>query len=180
MFKKLKEFLMDVRSEFKKVTWPSKPETYDSTKVVIVVVIVIAFYLGLVDIVLSSGVKKLLNESPVGVFSVDPKTGDVGTSFTFDASGSYDSEDGTRNLKVRWDFEGDGKWDYPSKGYTKNKIIVHKFDKPGLYTVRLQVMDSQGAVAVVKRNLNVTEKTSNVPDNQKQSTETAKKENIVK
>lgn len=169
MLKKIKDFLQEIRAEFKKVTWPSKPETYDSTKVVIIVVVVIAFYLGLVDIGLSGGVKKLLNEAPVAVFSVDHSSGDLGTSFTFDASGSYDSEDGSKDLNVRWDFEGDGTWDYPAKGYTKNKIIVHKFDSPGTFSVRLQVRDSQGAVSVVKSTLNVAGSVVEPPETEEES-----------
>ena len=58
-------------------------------------------------------------------------------------------------MSVRWDFEGDGTWDYPAKGYTKNKIIVHKYDTPGTFSVRLQVKDAQGAASVVKSTLNV-------------------------
>jgi len=179
MLKKIKDFLQEIRQEFKKVTWPSKPETYDSTKVVIVVVVVIAFYLGLVDIVLSGGVKKLLNDAPVAVFSVNPQTGDLNTSFTFDATGSYDSEDGNRDLQVRWDFEGDGTWDYPAKNFTKNKIIVHKFESAGTYSVRLQVKDSQGAVSAVKSTLNIASAVSQEPSINEEAETPSEKEDQI-
>jgi preprotein translocase subunit SecE len=53
MFKRTRTFLTDVRVELKKVTWPSRPDTISSTGVVIVVVFLISFYLGIIDIALS-------------------------------------------------------------------------------------------------------------------------------
>lgn len=167
MWNKIKEFFQEIRLEFKKVTWPGKAETFDSTKLVIIIVVIIALYLGLVDIVLSSGVKMLMNEPPVAVFAVDPTSGDVSTTFSLDASGSYDSEEGSSTLEVRWDFDGDGKWDEPASGYTKNKVILHKFDKPSIYSVRMEVKDSQGASAIAKLRLDVKE------------AQTAGKENLI-
>jgi preprotein translocase subunit SecE len=48
------QFLREVKIELKKVTWPSRKQTLGSTAVVIVLVIVISFFLGLVDLGLSS------------------------------------------------------------------------------------------------------------------------------
>jgi preprotein translocase subunit SecE len=53
MFKRTRTFLTDVRVELKKVTWPSRQDTIASTGVVIVVVFLISFYLGIIDIALS-------------------------------------------------------------------------------------------------------------------------------
>jgi preprotein translocase subunit SecE len=47
------QFLRDVRSELRKVTFPSRKETLASTVVVLVVVFIIAVYLGIVDFGLS-------------------------------------------------------------------------------------------------------------------------------
>ena len=55
------QFLSDVKGEVKKVTWPSKKEAMGGTAVVLVVVFVTAFFLGLVDMVLSKIVEALLN-----------------------------------------------------------------------------------------------------------------------
>ena len=52
-YKQGTDFLRDVRSEVKKVTWPTRKETLASTSVVIVAVFIIAIYLGLVDLGLS-------------------------------------------------------------------------------------------------------------------------------
>jgi len=53
MFKRLwssvVEFLADVRSEFKKVSFPSRSETIGSTTVVIVFCVIMSIYLSLVD-----------------------------------------------------------------------------------------------------------------------------------
>jgi preprotein translocase subunit SecE len=47
------QFLREVRTEMKKVTWPSRKETLASTGVVLIIVFFISVYLGLVDFVLS-------------------------------------------------------------------------------------------------------------------------------
>ncbi len=44
------QFLREVRIELKKVTWPSRKQTIGSTVVVIILVMIIAFFLGIVDI----------------------------------------------------------------------------------------------------------------------------------
>ncbi len=50
---KAKEFVNEARAELKKVTWPSKKQTITSTWVVLIVTIVLAIFLGLVDLGLS-------------------------------------------------------------------------------------------------------------------------------
>jgi preprotein translocase subunit SecE len=54
-------FLTNVKGELKKVTWPTRKETYGSTVVVIVLVLIVAIFLWLVDTGLSSAVRALLN-----------------------------------------------------------------------------------------------------------------------
>jgi preprotein translocase subunit SecE len=60
MLKKTRTFLTDVRVELKKVTWPNRQDTLSSTAVVIVVVFIISFYLGFIDILLSRMVTSLI------------------------------------------------------------------------------------------------------------------------
>ena len=50
-YKKLSNFLRDVKSELKKVTWPSRPEVTNTTVVVIVATVVIGFYLFFWDLI---------------------------------------------------------------------------------------------------------------------------------
>ncbi len=59
MLKRIRIFLSEVRAELKKVTWPSRQDTIASTGVVLIVVFIIAFYLGFIDILLSRMVTAL-------------------------------------------------------------------------------------------------------------------------
>jgi preprotein translocase subunit SecE len=54
------QFLREVRIELGKVTWPSRKQTIGSTVVVLVFVFVIALFLGVIDIGLSSLVRLIL------------------------------------------------------------------------------------------------------------------------
>ena len=47
------QFLKEVRTETRKVTFPKRKDTVATTMAVIVVVIIIGFYLGIVDFILS-------------------------------------------------------------------------------------------------------------------------------
>ncbi len=57
--KNLVSFYGDVRTELKRVSWPSKKEVYGTTLVVIVTVFFFGLYLFLVDLVLKNGVEGL-------------------------------------------------------------------------------------------------------------------------
>ena len=60
MLEKIKQFFKEVRSELTKVTWTSREELIYSTIIVIVVSIVLAIFIGVVDVVLSSLANMLL------------------------------------------------------------------------------------------------------------------------
>ncbi len=49
MFKKMTEFIQEVKLELKKVVFPTKKEVIGSTWVVIITVLICAFFLGIVD-----------------------------------------------------------------------------------------------------------------------------------
>ena len=53
-------FLTEVKTEVKKVSWPSRKETTGGTVVVLIAVLIIASFLGIVDISLSKIVKILI------------------------------------------------------------------------------------------------------------------------
>tara|TARA_B100000315_G_scaffold78194_1_gene71537 strand:+ start:161 stop:358 length:198 start_codon:yes stop_codon:yes gene_type:complete len=53
-------FLTEVKTEVKKVSWPSRKETTGGTVVVLIAVLIIASFLGIVDISLSRMVKVLI------------------------------------------------------------------------------------------------------------------------
>jgi preprotein translocase subunit SecE len=52
-YKRFGNFLKDVRSELKKVTWPSKNEVVNTTVVVIAATIFFGFYLFFMDVIFS-------------------------------------------------------------------------------------------------------------------------------
>jgi preprotein translocase subunit SecE len=60
VFARVQEFIKEVMVEFRKVTWPSRQELINSTAVVIVVTVVLAFFLGGVDIGLARIVERVL------------------------------------------------------------------------------------------------------------------------
>jgi len=62
-FEAAKQFLREVKTELKKVTWPSRKDTLSGTAVVLVAVFIIALFLGIVDSGLSNLIKELLKRA---------------------------------------------------------------------------------------------------------------------
>jgi preprotein translocase subunit SecE len=62
-FEVAKQFLREVKTELKKVTWPSRKDTLSGTAVVLVAVFIIALFLGIVDSGLSNIIKELLKRA---------------------------------------------------------------------------------------------------------------------
>jgi preprotein translocase subunit SecE len=59
-FKSLQTFFQDVLAEFKRVSWPTRQATLQSTAVVLVVTLAVAVFLGIVDVGLASAVKQII------------------------------------------------------------------------------------------------------------------------
>ncbi len=57
---RVQEFFREVLLEFKRVTWPNRQELVNSTVIVIVVTVILAFFLGTVDIGLTKLVERIL------------------------------------------------------------------------------------------------------------------------
>ena len=60
MLDKAKDFLIEVKAEIKRVTWPSRKEAMGGTVVVIVVVFLVSIYLGVIDSVLAKIVRGII------------------------------------------------------------------------------------------------------------------------
>jgi preprotein translocase subunit SecE len=60
MFAKTKNFLKEVKIELKKVVFPSREEVIDSTKIVVVLVVIVAVFLGIIDLGLSTLIERIL------------------------------------------------------------------------------------------------------------------------
>lgn len=57
MIERFKQFLLETRTEIKKVTWPTKQELKDSTRVVIIASLLLTVFIGAVDQILNRIVK---------------------------------------------------------------------------------------------------------------------------
>ncbi len=60
MKEKLINFFADIAKEMEKVTWPTREELYESTKIVIVVTLIISLFTWVVDTALSEALKAFL------------------------------------------------------------------------------------------------------------------------
>jgi preprotein translocase subunit SecE len=60
MLQKIQEFFKEVSVELKKVSWPTRQQTMNATVVVITVSFIVAFFLGIVDVVLARVVGSIM------------------------------------------------------------------------------------------------------------------------
>ena len=60
LFRAIKSFFVDVQSEFKRVSYPSREATLQSTGIVLFLSLTVAAFLGLVDLGLSEAVKLII------------------------------------------------------------------------------------------------------------------------
>jgi preprotein translocase subunit SecE len=60
ILQKIIRFLSEAKVELKRVTWPTPKQTLASTAVVIIIVFIIAIYLGIIDYILAKLVKFIL------------------------------------------------------------------------------------------------------------------------
>ena len=58
--KKVLDYFREARAELKRVTWPTKQQLWYSTIVVIVVSLIAAAYLGLVDVLLTGVLSRII------------------------------------------------------------------------------------------------------------------------
>lgn len=60
MKEKILNFVRDVSKEMEKVTWPTREELVESTKVVIIVSLIISIFTWVVDLIVSEALKAIL------------------------------------------------------------------------------------------------------------------------
>lgn len=61
MINRIKNYINGSVEEMKKVTWPTKKETYNYTILVIAISIAMSLFLGLLDFIFSKGLEVLIN-----------------------------------------------------------------------------------------------------------------------
>jgi preprotein translocase subunit SecE len=57
--RRFRQFVTEVWAELKKTTWPTQQEVYGTTLVVIVTVLICAFFLWVVDLILNRAMESL-------------------------------------------------------------------------------------------------------------------------
>lgn len=57
----IREFMLEVQSEFRKIVWPPRKTTMGLTGFVVLLVVIISLYLGSIDLLLGKLVSTVLN-----------------------------------------------------------------------------------------------------------------------
>jgi PKD repeat protein len=94
----------------------------------------------------------LIDLPPSAHFTVSPDTVFSGIQAVFDATTSVDKESPFSQLTFRWDFDGDGRFD---AGPLSDPRIAYRYQKPGSYTIRLEVSDPNKRIGDLSRILQV-------------------------
>ena len=81
---------------------------------------------------------------PTASFYITPSSGSLETTFSFDASASYDQKGFSNSLSYRWNF------DYNTGGsfseWSLHPTTTHKFTSSGEKTIALEVKDNNEAI----------------------------------
>jgi uncharacterized protein (TIGR02145 family) len=104
------------------------------------------------------------NKKPTARVTRNMRFGNILSVFEFDAWGSSDPENVPSELQARWDYDGDGLWD-TSFDYLKR--VKRVYTVPGIYQVKVEIMDSEGLKDVAKTDIHVsrfTNPTSQIKD----------------
>ncbi|MCK5820983.1 MAG: hypothetical protein KAH17_03810 [Bacteroidales bacterium] len=91
---------------------------------------------------------------PYASFLRSSRFGNVNSSFFFDAWGSSDKEDMPSELRVKWDFDGDGSWDTQ---YSNDKYAEWTYTQPGIYMAKLKVQDTKGGIDEIEQDIHISQ-----------------------
>ncbi|MBD3163486.1 MAG: SUMF1/EgtB/PvdO family nonheme iron enzyme [Candidatus Eisenbacteria bacterium] len=114
---------------------------------------------------------RILNEGgdlfpPDAQFTISPPAGTVEDLFMFDASLTTDQIDDPSQILVRWDFDGDGTWEYDfdDEIYATTEV-THDYTLPRVYDVILEARNTYlvNQVGRRQRSLEVTN-VGGIPD----------------
>ena len=99
---------------------------------------------------------------PTAAFTVVPQTGDLNTTFVFDASSSWHGSGAEISIReYYWDFNNDGVWDEIND---TSAVASHQFTTAGTQTVVLKIRNSQGYTATTTRAFEVTDVNNQAPN----------------
>jgi len=80
-------------------------------------------------------------DTPTAYFTVTPASGNPSTTFTFNATLSWEWSTNSTPMQFRWDFNGDGLWD---TNWSTDMYIDHSYTQGGEYNVTMEVKDGAG------------------------------------
>lgn len=90
------------------------------------------------------------------VLGYSPTTGTVGTEFLLKVKQTKGIRGPKKKMSVRWDLNGDGKWDYPGNGtFVNEPEIKHMWDKPGTYSVTVEYQNVKGEIIKTRSKITV-------------------------
>jgi plastocyanin len=82
---------------------------------------------------------------PRAVLRIMPSFGKNGSDFLLDATGCSDNMGNSDSLVVRFDVDGDGRWDIPSEtGFLREKKVAWSWQASGKYKVIVEAMNQYG------------------------------------
>ncbi len=81
------------------------------------------------------------NLPPSPKFIIGCGRGNILTQFFFNSWPTVDTESLPTSLEVRWDFDGDEKWDTE---FSKERTVYHNYPVPGTYKIYLEARDPDG------------------------------------
>lgn len=90
---------------------------------------------------------------PIAMFNVLPDNGNINTIFKFDATNTLNLNKTNGDLKIRWDWEGDGIWD---TGYRSDPQAYHRYINPGYYEATLEVKDENSFTNIARIIIKIT------------------------
>lgn len=92
-------------------------------------------------------------QNPNASIDVYPTSGSTSTTFYFDGSDSFDTQDHS-DIDFRWDLNGDGQYEYD---WDDNENPTTKYSAPGTYEATVQVRDSDGNTDEASTTVTITE-----------------------
>ncbi|MFC2117265.1 FISUMP domain-containing protein [Bacteroidota bacterium] len=91
---------------------------------------------------------------PTAKFIIHPSIGNTQNIYVFDASQSGYNDNSQESIVIRWDWENDEEWD---TDFSSELIQQHQFNESGIYTIKLQVKNSNGVSSFLTRDFHVTD-----------------------
>lgn len=93
-----------------------------------------------------------LAQAPTACFQVEDSSPIVGRGVGFNATCASDPDVAGVPLELRWDWNGDGRWD---TNWTTDPTASHRFTKANMYLVQLEVRDASGLLSIARRGVAV-------------------------